>query len=741
MKKITLSKEIIEGHGLSKLEYELILKLLGREPNITELGIFSVMWSEHCSYKNSKPLLKLFPTQHERILIGAGEENAGVVDIGDGWGLVFKVESHNHPSAIEPYQGAATGVGGIIRDIFTMGARPIACMDSLRFGSLSDERVKFLLKGVVEGIAGYGNCIGIPTVGGEIMFDESYQTNPLVNVFCLGVVKHEDIARGVASGEGNRVLYVGPPTGRDGIHGATFASDDLTEKSSEKKSAVQVGDPFMEKLLLEACLEVIQKGLVVGIQDMGAAGLTCSTCETASRGNSGISIDVAKVPQRETGMTPYEIMLSESQERMLLIVEPSKVKDVQAVFERWDLYAEDIGQVQTGDRMKVFNHGELVADMPVDALAEKAPMYVREEEEPAYLKDLPQVDEAKVAQKQDYEASIKQLLAVPNIASKAWVYEQYDHMVGTNTVSLPGSDAAVIRVKDTDKLVAMKLDGQGRYCYVDPYEGGKIAVAEAARNVVCSGARPIAATDCLNFGNPMHPEVFWVFHRCVEGLAEACRKLDTPIIGGNVSLYNQNPDGAIFPTPIVGVVGVMNDVSQVQQRVNTQWFKNEGDVIMLLGETKNEIGASEFYKTVLGETVGPCPKINLQVEHNLYEAVISASEQGLLQSAHDCAEGGLAVALVESCISGPEALGATISFAESFEPNVLLFGESQSRIIVSCRANDEATLHNLCEQHGVPVQKLGQVGGAQLTINDWISCAVQDLQTIWTESFALLLNA
>jgi len=545
MNTMKITKELIEEHGLTEEEYERVIDILGREPNYVELGIFSVMWSEHCSYKNSKPLLKLFPTKGECIVIPAGEENAGVVDIGDGLGLAFKVESHNHPSAIEPYQGAATGVGGIIRDIFTMGARPIACMNSLRFGRLSEPRVQYLLKGVVSGIAGYGNCIGIPTIAGEVNFDESYEANPLVNAFCLGVVKNDEIARGAASGVGNSVYYVGAPTGRDGIHGATFASDDLTEESEEKKSAVQVGDPFMEKLLMEACLEIIKKDYVVGIQDMGAAGLTCSTCETASRGNSGVEIDVALVPQRETGMTPYEIMLSESQERMLVIVKPEHEQNVKDVFERWDLHAVKVGEVTEGKMMRVLNNGELVAEIPAHPLAEEAPIYVREEQRPAYLDEIATLDEEQIKAVTDYDDVLLKLLASPNIASKEWIYDQYDHMVRTNTVVLPGSDAAVIRLKDTNKAVAMKLDGQGRYCYVDPYEGGKIAVAEAARNIVCTGARPLAATDCLNFGNPMNPEVFWVFHQCVQGLADACVAFDTPVTGGNVSLYNQNPSSLI----------------------------------------------------------------------------------------------------------------------------------------------------------------------------------------------------
>ncbi|MCK5655803.1 MAG: phosphoribosylformylglycinamidine synthase subunit PurL, partial [Candidatus Aureabacteria bacterium] len=512
-----VNEELIKKHNLTEEEYKHIEKILGRKPNFTELGIFSVMWSEHCSYKNSRPVLKLFPVEGPGILIKAGEENAGVIDIGDGWAVSFKVESHNHPSAIEPFQGAATGVGGIIRDIFTMGARPIAGLNSLRFGNLSNPRVKHLLKGVVGGIAHYGNCIGIPTVGGEIYFDETYEANPLVNAFCLGIIKHEDIARGCAKGKGNPVFYVGAATGRDGLGGASFASRELTEESHEDRPAVQVGDPFMEKLLLEACLELLKTGYVIGIQDMGAAGLTCSTCETASRGGTGIEIELSKVPRRETGMIPYEIMLSESQERMLVIVQNGREREVEKLFEKWDLHAVAIGYVTDDGMMRVRNNGEIVAEIPARQIAEDSPVYTREEKKPAYLKNVLLLDESSLEESQDYSDVLLKILSDPTIASKKWVYGQYDHMVMTNTVVRPGSDAAVLRIKPAGKILALTSDCNSTYCYLDPYTGGKIAVAESARNIVCSGAKPLAITDCLNFGNPMKPEIFWQFKYCVKG--------------------------------------------------------------------------------------------------------------------------------------------------------------------------------------------------------------------------------
>jgi len=532
-----ITPEVIEAHGITPEEFEMIIKILGREPNFTELGIFSVMWSEHCSYKNSKPILKLFPTEGPRLLVKAGEENAGVVDIGDGLALCFKIESHNHPSAIEPFQGAATGVGGILRDIFTMGARPILLMNSLRFGELDKPQTKHLVRGVVGGIAHYGNCMGVPTIGGEVYFDESYEGNPLVNAMCLGILKTDAIMKGAASGIGNPVYYVGAATGRDGLGGAAFASRELTEESHVDRPAVQVGDPFMQKLLMEACLELIKTDALVGMQDMGAAGLTCSTCETAARGDAGIEIDLAKVPLRETGMIPYEVMLSESQERMLIIAKKGKEKIVEDIFDKWDLHAVQIGEVKEGNMMRVLDAGELVAEIPAKALTDEGPIYKREEKEPDYLKEARKLNLKDVKEPTDFNAVLKQLLGHPSIASKAWLWEQYDHMVRTDTTFYPGHDAALIRVKDTKKGIAVSTDCNSLYCYLDPFEGGKIAVAEAARNVVATGAKPLAITNCLNFGNPMKPEVFWQFHQAVEGLSAACKAFGTPVTGGNVSLY------------------------------------------------------------------------------------------------------------------------------------------------------------------------------------------------------------
>src|SRR5215831_3897328 len=577
-----IDTQTIERHGLARDEYARIVTFLGREPNLTELGIFSVMWSEHCSYKSSRVHLRTLPTSGAQVLQGPGE-NAGAIDIGEGLAAVFKIESHNHPSFIEPYQGAATGVGGIIRDIFTMGARPIALLNSLRFGPLDDPLVRRTFSGVVSGIAGYGNSIGIPTVGGEIAFDESYTGNPLVNVFCLGIARHDAIIKGVASGVGNSVYYVGAKTGRDGIHGATMASAEFDEKSMEKRPAVQVGDPFMEKLLLEACLEVMKTDALIGIQDMGAAGLTCSTTEMGSRGGAGVEIDISLVPQRETGMTPYEIMLSESQERMLLVVKRGREAEVERIFDKWDLHASHIGDVTTDGMLRVKERGKVVAEIPNRALTDEAPVYRRPMLEPEYLKDVRTLEldtlgprHAHVA---DQNAALLALLGSPAIGSKRWVYQQYDHMVRTNTINMPGMGAGVVRIKDTERALAMSVDGNGRYCYLDPRRGAKLAVAEAARNVACTGARPLAATNCLNFGNPERPTIMWQFAQAVEGIGEACRALDTPITGGNVSLYNETDGKAIYPTPIIGVVGLVEDANRVVSRS----FKSEGDTIVLLG--------------------------------------------------------------------------------------------------------------------------------------------------------------
>ena len=573
-------RETLDRHGLSGEEYQRIVKALGREPSLTELGIFSVMWSEHCSYKSSRVYLRTLPTTGPRVLQGPGE-NAGAVDIGDGLAAVFKIESHNHPSFIEPYQGAATGVGGIIRDIFTMGARPIALLNSLRFGELDDSRVRRNMEGVVAGIAGYGNSIGIPTVGGEVAFENCYAGNPLVNVFCLGLAKAAEIVKGVAKGTGNPVYYVGSKTGRDGIHGATMASAEFDENSAEKRPAVQVGDPFMEKLLLEACLEVMKTDVLIGIQDMGAAGLTCSTCEMGARGGSGIDIDVVHVPQRETGMTPYEIMLSESQERMLLVVKRGREREVEEIFEKWDLHAARIGEVTDDGLMRVRERGVVVAEIPTRALTDDAPVYTRPTETPKYLDEVQRLSLPASPVVSDLEA-FRRLLASPAIASKLWVYRQYDHMVRTNTVVLPGMGAGVVRVKGTDRALALSVDGNGRYGYLDPYRGAVLAVAEASRNVACAGAEPIGATNCLNFGNPERPEIMWQFARSVEGIAAACKALDLPITGGNVSLYNETDGEAIYPTPVLGVVGLIDDASKVLGRT----FKAGGDAIVLLGKSR-----------------------------------------------------------------------------------------------------------------------------------------------------------
>ncbi len=641
---------VLERHGLKPDEYERIVRALRREPTMTELGIFSVMWSEHCSYKSSRVHLRKLPTAGARVLQGPGE-NAGAVDIGNGLAAVFKIESHNHPSFIEPYQGAATGVGGIIRDIFTMGARPIALLNSLRFGTLDGAdgaRTRRIVEGVVAGIAGYGNSIGIPTVGGEIAFDDSYAGNPLVNVFCLGIVQADALVKGSAAGTGNPVYYVGAKTGRDGIHGATMASAEFDEKSAEKRPAVQVGDPFMEKLLLEACLELMKTDALVGVQDMGAAGLTCSTSEMGARGGSGIEIDVSLVPQRETGMTPYEIMLSESQERMLLVVKRGREAEVEAIFDKWDLHAAHIGSVTTDGILRVKDHGTVVAEIPNTALVDEAPVYDRPRSRPSYLDEVSKIDESVFDESRQPPArdALLALLASPTVASKRWVYRQYDHMVRTNTLVLAGMGAGVVRVKGTETALAMSTDGNGRYTYLDPRRGAMLALAEAARNVACAGGTPIGATNCLNFGNPERPEIMWQFAEAVEGLTEACRALDIPITGGNVSLYNETDGQAIYPTPIIGVVGLIEDASRVLSRT----FKGEGHDVVLLGEGLGELGGSEYLNTIHGLVRGKPPQLDLDRERALIALLVRAAADGLLQSAHDCSDGGLAVALAECCL-------------------------------------------------------------------------------------------
>src|SRR5438045_2287532 len=693
-----VTPELVAKHGLTPEEFERIKKILGREPNFTELGIFSVMWSEHCSYKNSRRELKKFPTSGPNILVKAGEENAGVVDIGDGWAIAFKMESHNHPSAIEPFQGAATGVVGIIRDIFTMGARPEFCLNSLRFGPITDANSKSetrkskiaanrrLFTGVVSGIAHYGNCVGIPTCGGEIYFDESFEGNPLVNVFCLGVLRHEQLVRGAAHGVGNPVFYAGAETGRDGLAGAAFASRELTDQSKEDRPAVQVGDPFKEKLLLEACLELLAHDAVAGIQDMGAAGLTCSTCETASRGGTGVEIDLAKVPKREPGMTPYEILLSESQERMLIIAKRGRENIVREIFEKWDVPCAEIGRVTDDGMMRVRNNGTLVAEIPAKPLADEAPLYSREARKPTadFADDTDGSWDQKISALSAPSAveSLRMLLRDPTIASKNWVYRQYDHMVRTGTVVLPGSDAAVFRVREANKILAATTDCNSLYCRLDPREGGRIAVAEAARNLTCSGATPLAVTDNLNFGNPYKPENFWQLREAVEGVAETCRAFGTPVVGGNVSLYNESPAGVVDPTPTVAMVGLIEQ----EEHVTTQFFKSEGDVVILVGEIGSELGGSRFLKVCHGRKTGLPPRLDVERELGVQNSVRELIRACLVRGAHDCSEGGLAVALAESCFNPDRLLGARIKIDEA--TTTTLFNESQSRIVISCALGD-----------------------------------------------------
>ena len=737
-----VTPELVAKHGITPDEYSRIKDILKREPNFTELGIFSVMWSEHCSYKNSRLELRKFPTTGPRVLVKAGEENAGVIDIGDGWGVAFKMESHNHPSAVEPFQGAATGVGGILRDIFTMGARPVFLMDSLRFGDIRPDKPnaatnRRLLSGVVSGIAHYGNCIGVPTVGGEIYFDASYDGNPLVNVFCLGTLRHEDIRRGAATGLGNPVFYVGNRTGRDGLAGAAFASRDLTEDSKADRPAVQVGDPFIEKLLLEACLELFQHPeAVVGVQDMGAAGLTCSTCETASRGNTGIEIDLSLVPQREPGMTPYETMLSESQERMLIIVRKGHEKTVTDIFEKWDLPCAHIGHVTDDGFMRVKNHGVTVAEIPAKQLADEAPLYKREARRPADLDQKQNLDLASLAEA-DPIALLPKLLATPDLASKRWIYRQYDHMVRVGTVTVPGSDAAVIRIptgEKTWKYLAASVDCNAHYVALEPRLGALIAVAECARNLAMTGAEPLALTDNLNFGNPHNPENFYMLQQSVDGLAEGCRAFDIPVTGGNVSLYNQSPAGPIDPTPTVGIVGQIRDA----KHITPSHFQNHGDAILLVGEVHEELGASLYLREAHGLKRGKPPELNLDREKKLHDAVRAAIRLGEVRSAHDLAEGGLLVALAEAAIGGSKHIGATVKLDLPHQRiDGLLFGESQSRAIITTRPENATAVAALFDLRGVPARRIGTAGGNDLTVHvsgespKDFSWQVADLHKAW----------
>jgi phosphoribosylformylglycinamidine synthase len=754
------------------------------------------MWSEHCSYKNTRPLLKTFPTRSPKILVGAGEENAGIIDIGDGLAIAFKMESHNHPSAVEPFQGAATGVGGIVRDIFTMGARPICAVNSLRFGPITEEKAeggrrkaemannRRLFAGVVNGIAHYGNCFGIPTIAGEVYFDKCYEGNPLVNAFCLGVLRHEQIARGAAKGIGNPVFYVGPATGRDGLAGASFASQDLTEESSEQqRGAVQVGDPFMEKLVCEASLELLATGAVAGIQDMGAAGLTCSTCETAARAGTGIEIELDKVPQRTPNMTSYDLMLSESQERMLIIVHKGREAEVKRIFDKWDLPWSEIGHVTDTGRMVVRQHGKIVADIPAKKIADESPVYQRESQEPEYLKEVRAFRLDGIADTLDAAGDLKELLAWPTIASKNWVYRQYDHMVRDGSVVCPGSDAAVIRIKGdslpelngaaVEKLIALSVDGNGAYVYLDPYEGGKIVVAEACRNLACSGAVPLGTTDNLNMPSPLKPELFWQIKESVRGLADACRAFDAPVTGGNCSLFNQSPAGPIDPTPTVAVVGIV----EKPEHVTTQWFKDEGDAIILLGEIVDKadpilgLGGSAYLQVIHGRKTGSPPRCDFETARTLHTTLLGLIQSGLVKSAHDCSEGGLAVCLAESCISQlvgretPRLIGATIDLSvvaadvsplhsnlensqsrltsaatsQGVRLDALLFGETQSRVVISCKPLDAVKVVERAKLMGVPAVQIGKVGGDKLAIkaaSGEFNWPVAELHDAWWNSIA-----
>lgn len=719
-----------QSMGLSDEEYGRILKLMGREPNETELGLFAVMWSEHCCYKNSRPLLKLFPTEGKYVLQGPGE-NAGVVDIGDGQAAVFKIESHNHPSAVEPYEGAATGVGGIARDVFSMGARPIASINSLRFGELTDEHTRWIFDGVVDGIAGYGNTLGVPTVAGEVYFSPSYKGNPLVNAMVVGLLDG-DPAKGLATGVGNKVLLAGGKTGRDGVHGATFASDELDEKSKERREAIPAGNPELEKRLIEACLEVLTTGYVVGMQDLGAAGLTSSSAEMASRAGTGIEMDLSLVPVKEDGITPYEMMLSESQERMLLVVEQGHEEEVQEVFERWDIEATYIGQVTDDGVLRVYNGPEVAAEVPVKYLTDEAPTYVRQGKMPGYLQEVQSFDWNALPEPSDYNEALLKLMSSWNVASRKCVWKKFDTTAGNNTVVGPGSDAAVVRVDGTDKGLAITVDGNGRYTYLDPYTGGMVAVAEAARNLAVTGAEPLGLTDGLNFGNPEKPEVYWQLQKAIEGMVQACRALEIPVVGGNVSLYNEIAGKAIFPTPIVGMVGLLPDVNKHA----VQGFCSAGDLIVLLGSTEDELGGSEYLYALHGLETGCPPRLDLDREQRVQNLCRQAIAKGILNSAHDISDGGLVVAVAESCLSGQNGpVGAQIKInLDGLRRDSAYFSETQSRVVVSVAPDKVKELERLAEELGVPCTLLGKTGGSYLKVDDVISISLSKLQQAWEEA-------
>ena len=731
--------DIAKEHGLTGEEYSYICEILGRTPTYVEIGIYSVMWSEHCSYKSSIKVLKTLPRDGSRLLVAAGEENAGLVDIGDNLALAFKIESHNHPSAIEPYEGAATGVGGILRDIFTMGARPIANMNSLRFGNLENPRNRFLLEHVVEGIADYGNCVGIPTVGGEVVIEDAFTGNPLVNAFTLGIVKHDETISAISKGIDNPVFLVGAKTGRDGIHGATFASVELTDESESKRSNVQVGDPFTEKLLLEASLELRNKNWLVGMQDMGAAGITCSSSEMSAKGKCGIKLNLNKVPLRETNMNAYEIMLSESQERMLVVVKKGFEKELKDVFEKWDLHCTQIGVVTNTNRLEVKFDNEILADIPVNTLVlgGGAPQYDLPASEPKYFKEKNNIDIKNISEPINYNNTLLELLAAPNICSKNYIYGQYDSTVRTNTILGPGHDAAVIRIKNTNKSIAMSTDCNSRYVYLNPRVGGQIAVAESSRNVVCTGAEPLAITNCLNFGNPNDPEIYWQFKEAVVGMGESCRTFNTPVTGGNVSFYNESSLGAVYPSPVISMVGLIEDSSQI----TSMDFKDEGDFILIIGSLNGQIGGSEYLRTIHGKIEGPIPSINLEFEMRVQDVCLEAIKKGLIKSAHDISDGGLAVCISESLIPNNNNLGAKLDITRKLRNDELLFGECQSAIVISIEEKDLIDLVTIAQKYDVPTQSIGKVtSNGKLIINDLIKIDVETLENIYNNSLEKKIN-
>jgi phosphoribosylformylglycinamidine synthase subunit PurL len=740
VKEPVVNLDLAIEHGLSEEEYEKILGIMGRTPTYTELGIFSVMWSEHCSYKNSYLQLKTLPKKGKQLLVEAGEENAGLIDIGEDLAVAFKIESHNHPSAVEPYQGAATGVGGIMRDIFTMGARPIAALNSLRFGELDNNRNKYLFDGVVKGIGDYGNCLGIPTVSGEVYFEECYTDNCLVNAMTVGVAKKDRIAKAILKSVGASIYAIGSATGRDGIHGATFASEELTEESEEKRSSVQVGDPFTEKLLLEATLELIKEEIVEGIQDMGAAGLTSSSAEMSAKSELGIEFDLDKLHLREQEMIPYEIMLSESQERMLAICKPGKESEFENICKKWDLDFALIGKVTDTKKLTINFKGEKVCDIPSYYLSagDGAPVYKRESKIPDFQNELNEFDSKNIEAKDSIEKEFLKIFSSTNIVSKQWVYHQYDYMVRTNTVIGPGSDAAVIRIKGTDKAISMKTDCNGRYVYLDPRTGAKIAVAEAARNVVCSGARPLAVTNCLNFGNPYKPDIYWQFSESIAGMGEACIALETPVTGGNVSFYNESDKWRVYPTPVIGMIGLIDDLKNVTPSA----FQNEGDLVYLIGETKNELGGSEYLKMIHDKVAGMPPQIDMKIGKSTNDTILKSIKEGYIVSAHDVSDGGLSIALAECCIiNKSKPIGIEAQISSELKEHQLLFSETQSRFIISVKPESKSDFESLCNSINITFQNIGKTGGNNLSINDNLKISLSELNKLYYNTIAEIMTS